>query len=144
MAGKRFYWLKLRTDFFEQKEIKKLRRIAGGDSYVVIYLKLMLLAVKAEGKIMYEGFEDSFAEELALDINENAEDVSVVLSFMERYGLVEQGDEVNEYTLPETVNAIGSETAGAERVRRLREKRKTIVLQNTNKALHCNGDVTNV
>lgn len=143
MAGKRYYWLKLRTDFFEQKEIKKLRRIAGGDSYVVIYLKLMLLAVKAEGKVMYEGFEDSFAEELALDINENAEDVSVVLSFMERYGLIEQG-EVNEYILPETVSAIGSETAGAERVRRLREKRNTIELQKTNRALHCNADVTNV
>lgn len=143
MAGKRYYWLKLRTDFFEQKEIKKLRKIAGGDSYVVIYLKLMLLAVKAEGKILYEGFEDSFAEELALDINENAEDVNVVLSFLERYGLIEQGEVTNEYVLPETVSAIGSEVASAERMRRLRKK-KTIELQNTNRVSHCDADVTNV
>lgn len=31
---KRFYWLKLHEDFFRQKEIKKLRMIAGGDTYV--------------------------------------------------------------------------------------------------------------
>ena len=29
--AKRYYWLKLPEDFFRQKAIKKLRRIAGGD-----------------------------------------------------------------------------------------------------------------
>ena len=32
-GNKRYYWLKLSEDFFRQKEIKKLRRIAGGDTY---------------------------------------------------------------------------------------------------------------
>jgi hypothetical protein len=27
--AKKFYWLKLETDFFKSKEIKKLRKIAG-------------------------------------------------------------------------------------------------------------------
>ena len=30
---KKYYWLKLKKDFFNQKEIKKLRKIAGGDTY---------------------------------------------------------------------------------------------------------------
>ena len=30
---KKYYWLKLKEDFFRQKEIKKLRKIAGGDTY---------------------------------------------------------------------------------------------------------------
>ena len=38
--GKRYYWLKLKDDFFTSKRIKKLRAMAGGDTYLIIYLKL--------------------------------------------------------------------------------------------------------
>ena len=42
MAEKRYYWLKFRDDFFDSKRIKKLRKMAGGDTYTIIYLKMML------------------------------------------------------------------------------------------------------
>ena len=58
MANKRYYWLKLKDDFFRDKAIKKLRRIAGGDTYVIIYLKMQLLSLKSGGKLFYEGVED--------------------------------------------------------------------------------------
>lgn len=29
--GKKYYWLQLKEDFFRQKEIKLLRKIAGGE-----------------------------------------------------------------------------------------------------------------
>lgn len=47
---KRYYWLKLKEDFFEQRVIK-IKKIAGGDTYTIIYLKLQLLAMKNEGKL---------------------------------------------------------------------------------------------
>lgn len=131
---KRYYWLKLKTDFFFSKEIKKLRRIAGGDTYTIIYLKMLLMSVKTDGKIYYEGVEDSFAEELALSLDEDADNVIVVLNFLERHKLIERGGDA-EYFLPEAALNIGSETQGAERVRRFREKQK---------ALPCNADVTDV
>ena len=34
--AKRYYWLRFRDDFFDSKRIKKLRRMAGGDTYVII------------------------------------------------------------------------------------------------------------
>ena len=46
MGNKRYYWLKLKDDFFRQPKIKKLRQIAGGDTYTVIYLKLQLLSLQ--------------------------------------------------------------------------------------------------
>ena len=46
--GKRYYWLKLPDDFFRQKPIKKLRKIAGGDTYTIIYLKMLLIAMKQD------------------------------------------------------------------------------------------------
>ena len=44
--GKRYYWLKLPDDFFGDKAIKRLRKIAGGDTYVIIYLKMMQIRLK--------------------------------------------------------------------------------------------------
>ena len=74
MNSKRYYWLKLKDDFFTQKEIKKLRRIAGGDTFTIIYLKLQLLSLKNDGKLVFEGVEDDFVEveglsEASLDLN---------------------------------------------------------------------------
>lgn len=131
--AKKYYWLKLQNDFFSQTVIKKLRRIAGGDTYTIIYLKLLLLSLKNEGKIFYEGVEDDFAKEMALRLDEDDENVALTLSFLQKHGLIEETS-VDEFMLPETVQNIGSETQGAERVRRFREKQK---------ALLGNNDVTN-
>jgi predicted phage replisome organizer len=67
--AKVYYWLKLNKDFFKGKEIKKLRKIAGGDTYTIIYLKLQLLSLKDEGKLYFDGIEETFAEELALELD---------------------------------------------------------------------------
>lgn len=69
--AKKYYWLRLKDDWFNSKVIKKLRKIAGGDTYTIIYLKMQLLSLKNEGKLYYEGVEDSFEEELALDLDED-------------------------------------------------------------------------
>ena len=72
--AKKYYWLQLKEDFFRQKEIKMLRRIAGGDTYTIIYLKIMLMSLKDEGKILYEGIGSNFAEEIALEIDEEEDE----------------------------------------------------------------------
>ncbi|WP_075824156.1 phage replisome organizer N-terminal domain-containing protein [Clostridium perfringens] len=131
---KKYYWLKLKDDFFRQKEIKKLRRVAGGDTYTIIYLKMQLLSLKRGGRLIFEGIEDSFAEELALELDEDEDNVQLTLNFLTKYGLIVSADEDDEFVLTETVNCIGKETAGAERVRRHRERKK---------ALHGNANETN-
>ena len=121
--AKRYYWLRFREDFFDSKRIKKLRRMAGGDTYVIIYLKMQLKALKTDGVLEFTGIEQEFADELALDIDESADDVRVVLAFLLSYGLCECSDNVH-YFLPYVVENTGSETAAAQRMRdhRAREK----------------------
>lgn len=131
--AKRYYWLKLPEDFFRQLPIKKLRRIAGGDTYTVIYLKMLLLSLKQDGRIYFEGVEENFSEELALELDEEEENVKVTVRFLLAHGLMKLVDET-EYVLTQCSNMVGSESASAERVRRHRE----------NKALQCNVDVTDV
>ena len=69
--AKRYYWLKLKADWFSDKRIKKLRSIAGGDTHTIIYLKMMLLSLKDEGKLYFEGVEDNFASEIALALDDD-------------------------------------------------------------------------
>ena len=93
--GKRYYWLRLHDDFFDSKRIKKLRKMAGGDTYTLIYLKMQLLAMKTEGILKWTGLEDSIADELALDLNEEADDVKVTLTYLIHCGLAETSDNIN-------------------------------------------------
>lgn len=130
--GKKYVWLKLKDDFFQQRAIKKLRKIAGGDTYTIIYLKLQLLSLKDEGKLFYEGVEDDFIEEMALAIDEDSDNVRITIMFLEKNGLLTTTS-IDEYTLPQVINCIGSETAVAERKRqqRIREKEKLLLEQKT-------------
>lgn len=131
---KRYYWLKFRSDFFDSKRIKKLRNMAGGDTYCIIYLKMQLKALNSGGYLEFTGIEDEFADELALDLDERPDDVKVTLLFLLQYGLCECSDNIHYY-LPWVAENSGSETASAQRVRDYRNKQK---------ALRCNDDVTQV
>lgn len=132
MAEKRFYWLKFRSDFFDSKRIKKLRNMAGGDTYCIIYLKMQLKALKTDGVLEFTGIEDQFADELALDIDERPDDVRVTLMFLLQYGMCECSDNIH-YFLPYVIENTGSEGESTERVRQYRERQKS---------LHCNTPVT--
>lgn len=134
--GKRYYWLKLPEDFFGDKAIKRLRKIAGGDTYVIIYLKMMLRSLKDDGYLYYDGLEEDFPAELALDLDEEEDNVQVTLNFLLQHGKLEIRSE-QEYFMPDMKQSIGSETAVAERVRRCRAKKQS-------EALQCNTPETQV
>lgn len=120
--NKKYYWLKLMNDFFTQPRIKKLRRIAGGDTYTIIYLKMQLLSLKNDGVLIFEGIEDDVIQELALTLDEEEDDVSITFQYLLKQGLIEQIDQEN-YLMTETQYLIGSETASAARVRKHRERK---------------------
>ena len=139
--SKRYYWLRLYDDFFGSKRIKKLRKMAGGDTYTIIYLKMQLVAMKTDGVLSWTGLEDNFAEELALDLDEEPDDVRVTLSYLLHCGLAETSDDIN-FFFPYAVANTGSENASAQRVREHRKKQKA--LQCNTDALQCNTNVTQV
>lgn len=124
--AKRYYWLKLKDDFFESKRIKRLRKIAGGDTYTIIYLKMQLKALKTEGYLYYDGLEETFAQELALDIDEDPDNVAFTLNYLFKCGLLETTDDV-EFRLPWVAELTGSETAAAQRMRDMRDRKRNNV-----------------
>ena len=135
--GKRYFWFKMKNGFFNDKRIKKLRRIAGGDTFTIIYLKMMLKSLDNNGVLVYEGVEDSFAAELALDLDEDEDNVEITISFLLQTGLLIACDN-NEYFMPEVAENTGSECDSAERVRKHRAEQKA--LPSNKKALPSNGE----
>ena len=132
VKNKRYYWIQLAQDFFKSKEMKLLRKIAGGDTHTIIYLKMMLISLEDGGHIYYDGLADNLAEEIALVIDENVEDIKITLIFLESKGLLTRNSD-RDYFLEQVPEMVGSETASARRVRKFRENQL---------ALQCNDDVT--
>lgn len=128
---RRFYWMKFQRDFFKSLRIRKLRRLAGGDTYTIIYLKMQLLSISNEGHLEYKGVFDSFAEEVAEEIEEEIDNVEITINYLLSCGLMEQDG--NDYLLPYAAENIGSEATSTLRSRECRRRQK---------ALQCNTDAT--
>lgn len=138
---KRYYWLKLKEDFFTSKEIKQLRKLAGGDTFTIIYLKMLLRSIAEDGKLYFEGIEENFPAEVALDIDEEVENVKMTIAFLMAKGILVQCNEA-EWEVLTAKELTGSECESARRVRMLRQRKKTLALQCDGQALQSNSDVT--
>ena len=153
MTEGRYYWLKLSADFFRSLEVKKLRRLPKGDTCVVIYLRLLLLALDKDGMLFYSGVEDDFYEEMALLLDESPEDVTATVDFLVARGILcPQGGDA--YEMVTCAAMTGSEATSTKRARRSREQQKLLhrnepmlqcnepVLQCNEPVLQCNSDAT--
>ena len=124
-SNKRYYWLQLKENFFNSKEMKLMRKLPGGEEITIIYLKIMLTSLENEGVIFYEGLAEDLAEELALEIGEDVESIRMALMFMEKKRLITTNDSYS-YKLEQVPELVGSETASARRVRKHRENKKAL------------------
>ncbi len=131
MAEKRFYWLKLKDNFFDRLDIKAMRMLDDGCETVIIYIKMMLYALNSEGQITYRNILSSCDEEIALAINEDIEKVHKTVEFLIKTGRAVRNDN-GGILLTELEEISGSECASAERVRKSRK----------NKSLQYNENVT--
>src|SRR5574344_134844 len=51
-SNKRYYWLKLNENFFEDDTIQWLEEQENGKEYVIFYLKLCLKSLKDDGSLI--------------------------------------------------------------------------------------------
>lgn len=144
--GKRLWWLKLPKDFFTSNNvIKKMRKLPGGDTYVVITLKLLLLSLDNDFRIYYEGVEDTFPKDIALTLDESPEAVEVTLRMLLQQGwLVQEAPET--IFAPKSQEIAGSEGESAKRMRAKRLADKELDILPASQCAHnvqiCNKDVT--
>ena len=130
--GKKFYWLKLKRDFFKRHDIRIIEEMPNGKDYVLFYLKLLLESIDHEGSLRFSDTIPYNEQMLSVITNTNVDIVRRALEIFTGLKLIEIFDDQTIY-MGEVEKMIGSESWSAERVRRFRDKQK---------ALLCNGDVT--
>lgn len=122
IVNKQNNWLKFKIDFFASLPMKKIRKIAGGDSYIIIYQKLMLLTVNSEGHYHLDGIENTIEEELALIIDEDVDNVKIAVNILKSLNLIEQNN--NMIFLNQVPALIGKNNDSSLRVAAYRERKK--------------------
>jgi len=122
---KRYYWLKLKEDFFEEDTIEWLEEQPNGKEYCLFYLKLCLKSLKTEGLLVRNVGNLMIPydpESLARLTSSNADTVKVAMDLFNKIGLIKILDS-GEIYLNQLSELVGSETeyARQKRVQRARE-----------------------
>ena len=138
MNDKRFYWIKLKTNFFEQDAIDFLLSQPNGSDYIALYLKLCTMTANTNGQLATQIGEILIpydAQKIARDTKYFSVDTVVVaMELFKKLGLIYESSD-NILQISGYGNMVGSETSSAKRVREWREKKK---------ALQCNTNVTHI
>ena len=130
---KKYYWLKLKEDFFEEDTISWLEEQENGKDYCLFYLKLCLKSLKNDGVLIRnvgELFIPYEISKLAEITNTDIDTVIVAMELFKKIGLV-QVLENGEIYLTQLKNMIGSETNWA--ILKRNERQKKIELDNVQK-----------
>lgn len=129
--NKRYYWLKLPEDFYDDDTIQWIEDQENGAAYVNFYLKLLLKSLSDDGRLIrYVGqrLMPYDVKSLARLTNTDADTVRVALELFVNIGLVERL-ETGELYMSQIDEMIGSETQAATRMRKMRA-RKALVADN--------------
>lgn len=133
MGEKKYYWLKLKDDFFKRHDVKIIEAMDNGKEYILFYLKLLVESISHEGRLRFSDTIPYSEKMLATITDTNIDIVRTALQIFQELNLVEVLDDKTLY-MSEVTRMIGSESASAERMRRSREK---------NKPSQCDALVTN-
>lgn len=123
--SKRYYWLKLKKDFFKQHEIVIVEGMPNGKDYILFYLKLLVESVSHEGLLRFSDtipYNDTMLANLT---NTNIDIVRSAMKIFKELNMIEILDDATIFML-ETQKLIGSETQWAEKKRIQRENAKLI------------------
>lgn len=120
---KRYYWLKLKKDFFQQHQIKVLKALPNGRLYALIYLELLAESTTHDGELRYSKMLPYDTVTLASVIDEDKDNVEKAIETLVNLEMVELLDDGTIY-MREIQKLIGSETGKAERMRDYRKRKK--------------------
>lgn len=119
--NKKYYYLKLKEDFFQSDEVLFLENMPEGYKYSNILLKLYLKSLKNNGKLMMNNIIPYNAEMLATITRHSVGDVKQAIQIFNQLGLVEQLDNGAIYML-QIQNFIGKSSTEGDRKRAYRKQ----------------------
>lgn len=134
MSANKFYWIKLRTNFFSREDIDFLLSQKNGAEYVVLYQMLCLNTANNQGRLetkMGEIIIPYNAEKIVRDCKYfDIDTVNVAMSLYKKLGLIyEEEDKILKISNYEEM--VGGETTWAEKKRLYRKNQKMLKCAST-------------
>ena len=120
--NKRYYWLKLKRDFFRRHDIQIVENMPNGKDYILFYLKLLCESVDHDGNLRFSEQIPYNEQMLATITNTNVDVVRSAIQVFKELGMIEVLDD-GTYFMNEVQKMLGSETKWAEKKRDYRLKR---------------------
>ena len=129
MTYKKYYWIKLKTDFFDQDTIDFLMGQENGAEYVVIYQMLMLKTAQQGGYLGTKMAEVMVPYDIKKIVRDTKyfdyDTVTIALEIFKKLGLVyEESNHILKLSGAEQL--VGSESKWAEKKRIYRDSQRTI------------------
>lgn len=118
---KKYYWLKLKRDFFKRHDIQIIEAMPNGKDYVLFYLKLLCESVDHEGNLRFSE-EIPYNEEMLAALTST--NVDIVRSAVKLFAGLKMIDVMDDgtYYMNQVEKMIGSETYWAQKKREQRER----------------------
>ena len=123
--SKKYYWLKLKRDFFKRHDIRIIEEMPNGKDYVLFYLKLLLESVDHEGTLRFSDTIPYNEQMLSVVTNTNIDIVRSAMKLFIELHMIDVFDDQTIY-MNEVEKYIGSETQWAEKKRLQRAKEDNV------------------
>lgn len=131
--NRKYYYLKLKEDFFDTDEMKILESMKDGYLYSNILLKLYLKSLSNSGRLMYRNVIPYTPEILATLTGHQVGTVEKALDVFKKLDLIEMLDNGAIYMM-DIQNFIGQSSSEADRQREYYNRMKVYVEEGTDKA----------
>lgn len=136
----KYYWLKLKRDFFKRHDIRIIEEMPNGKDYILFYLKLLLESIDHEGSLRFSDTIPYNEQMLSVVTHTNIDIVRSAMKLFIDLNMMQVLEDQTIY-MNEVDKLIGSavDNDNANRVRRCRERKKQEMLQNVTPSItKCN------
>ena len=116
---KKYYWLKLKKDFFKRHDIQIIESMENGKDYILFYLKLLCESVDHEGNLRFSEEIPYNDKMLATITNTNIDIVRSAVKLFTSLNMMTLLDDATLY-MNKIEDMIGSETYWAQKKREQR------------------------
>lgn len=116
---KRYYWLKLKRDFFKRHDIQIIENMPNGKDYILFYLKLLCESVDHDGNLRFSEQIPYDENMLATITNTNVDIVRSAIKIFAQLHMMEVMDD-GTFHMTEVRKMLGSETYWAQKKREQR------------------------
>lgn len=123
--NKKYYWLKLKRDFFKRHDIKIVESMPNGKDYILFYLKLLLESIDHEGTLRFSETIPYNEQMLSVVTDTNIDIVRSAMKLFIELNMMTVFDDQTIY-MTEVDKLIGSETEWAKKKREQRLKKDNV------------------